>query len=375
MLRSIIQNTDNDQQQLFKRLLKHFLAQIDIDKILKYIPPEKIQFFITTYVEELNKVRNKKRAYKNIEPLVFNKKVKNKTLLSLLDNIIMNPIQYLLILSEKYDKERIKNIGTNKHKYLLMKQHPEIDENKLCDCGQFLIKRGFNRPIAVDMDDTVWSIGDPRHMPYECNRIRELNHKFKIVPNWQKERESILISGPSGAGKTYLAQDYLKKYKKLMPQNDIYLFANKDFDNFDLPYTKPNITDEYLKNKQVNDFANSVMVFDDVENITHNPDTQKLLMRLLEEILNVGRSLKITLLIISHILMNYRFTRNMLMECNKIVMFPNSGAKHQYRNFLKQYVGLDKDQIKKLLNTKSRWLMIDKEAPLTALTDNKLKIL
>ena len=73
--------------------------------------------------------------------------------------------------------------------------------------------------------------------------------------------------------------------------------------------------------------------------------------------------------------MNYRFSRNMIMEANKVIMFPNSGVRFQYDNFLKKYIGLSKHQTKEILDTDSRWLCLDKEAPISYLTTNKFKII
>lgn len=248
----------------------------------------------------------------------------------------------------------------------------DVKPKKNCKCGKYIITLDMKKPYAVDDSDQVYSIKPPEHGCGECSG-QQVKGEFQICPNFAKERECILISGPSGSGKTWIAKEYLRKYNKLFPNRKITLFANKPFENFKVAYDKPELTENM--NLKVNNFKDSIVVFDDVENIHSNPNIQDPIVSFLEEVLNVGRSMHVSIIVISHILMNYRFTRNMIMECNKIIIFPNSGIRFQYENFLSKYIGLGKDQIKNILDTRSRWLCIDKESPITTIDKNKMEII
>lgn len=244
----------------------------------------------------------------------------------------------------------------------------------ICPCENYIISNSDEKPYLINENDDIISILEPGHTKSQCGP-QAITGDFQLCPNFQRERECILISGPSGSGKTYFAKQFLRKYKKIYPKNKIVLISNKPFEDFKIPYTKLPLDENTINNLKVNDYKNSIIVFDDVENITSDKKLQERVIKFLEEVLNVGRSLNIWIIVISHILMNYRFSRNMIMECNKVVMFPNSGVRFQYQNFLNKYLGLSKKQINNILNTKSRWLAIDKECPITSMNKKEMKII
>lgn len=278
---------------------------------------------------------------------------------------VIIPLQYIhSIINRRLQKCTIKPS--------LPKRNPSKEHQ--CMCGNYIIVPSEEYPYVVDTNDTIFSIIPPEHELQECSSQR-VQGNFQICPNWQKERECILISGPSGAGKTFQAKEYLEKYKHIYPTRDIVLFANKPLEEFNFPYLHPSLEEEKVNEMKVQDFKNCILVFDDVENLTTNKKIQDKMVKFLEECLNIGRSLHISILIISHVLLNYRFSRNMIMECNKIIMFPTSGIRYQYKNFLERYLGLNKEQIDKLLNTNSRWLCIDKHTPICCITKNLFEII
>ena len=246
-----------------------------------------------------------------------------------------------------------------------------------CSPNEYCIIPGASNPYAYDVRTRmVWSIAGPGHQVNNC--YKKISGNFELYPNTKKERECIYISGPSGSGKTYFAKQYIQKYTQLYPGNKIMLFSNKDLSGdkgFHLRYFKPPVTHQFVDNLKVNKVCNSLLIFDDVENIVTDKDIAKKLYVFMEECLNVGRSMHVTILIISHVMLNYKFTRNIIMECNKIVMFPMSGARFQYQGFLKRYLGMDNKQISNLLNVKSRWMVIDKECPLSLLTQFEFRLL
>ena len=61
-----------------------------------------------------------------------------------------------------------------------------------------------------------------------------------------------------------------------------------------------------------------------------------------------------------------------LTECNKVVLFPNSGSFYQYLQYLRQYLGIPTKEAKKILRVDSRWLTIFTECPLYFMTEKKI---
>ena len=80
------------------------------------------------------------------------------------------------------------------------------------------------------------------------------------------------------------------------------------------------------------------------------------------------------MLCISHQLLNFKSTKTLLLECNKIVFFPLSGG-YQIRRFLKEYCSFDQQQIKTIMNIKSRWICINKTYPNTIIGENDVYIM
>lgn len=393
----------NDEKQIIKDLYDEFTSTIKpkiLKKNYKFFDADSLDKLIDKFISWKKEKFKRKKPMNNdwiIFTTLFQDKLglEPKEMYDMRDklaepykefkDVFLQPLSYI---DEFIKKKILHKKGGKKEKNKKKEEDEEetdeetedeinlIDEDECCPCEDFVISQSLQRPFVVDNENDVWSILEPEHKKSD-HGPKEIKGKFQLCPNFNKERECILISGPSGAGKTYLATRYLTKYKKLNPKNPIYLFGTKPFDKKDFKekYIKPLLNKENTKKLKVSDFKNCIMVFDDVENMSYDPDTQMNIQRFLEEVLNVGRSLAISMIIISHILMNYRFSRNMIMECNKVAMFPRSGARHQYENFLSKYVGLDKKQIQEALKTNSRWLVVDKECPISIMDKNRFKIL
>lgn len=391
------------QKILYEKLIKDIKSSLKNNK-LKHWSKKSLTNFIDDYVESHKKNTDPWVAFTSIfKPNLEGKD--NKQVIEILKSLkepyrefkglVVSPMKYVDEIVKRKTKQaggKVFDYGTDStldsdsnsdsdcttdsesDNDVSNKSHPDNDVKikKGCKCGKYIITLDMKKPYAVDNSDQVYSIKPPEHGCGECSG-QQVNGEFQICPNFAKERECILISGPSGSGKTWIAKEYLRKYHKLYPKRKITLFANKPFEDFKVPYDKPELSENM--NLKVNNFKDSIIVFDDVENIHSNQKIQDEIINFLEEVLNVGRSMHVSIIVISHILMNYRFTRNMIMECNKIIIFPNSGIRFQYENFLAKYIGLGKNQIKDILDTRSRWLCIDKESPITTIDKNRMQII
>lgn len=202
------------------------------------------------------------------------------------------------------------------------------------------------------------------------------NNTFELIPDLNQSRDCIYISGNSGCGKTYFAKQFAKKYKQLYNNREVFLFCRKD-DDISLDDIKPTrilINDEFMEpdtkfNYKV--FKNSLVIFDDIENIG-NKEEKKKILNIAEQILNMGRSLNISIIMISHILMNNKTTKAILSECNKVVLFPYSGSHYHYIEYLNRYIGLSRKHAKKLLSENSRWMVIFRNCPQFFMFEKKI---
>jgi len=286
-------------------------------------------------------------------------------------SLVIEPLNYI----NKFIESSINNYSDTDEESYEDSEEESVAENE-CKCDNYAICYNDERPYVVNKKNDILSVIEPdKHDSKEC-KGQKLKGTFELCPQYQRDRECILISGPSGSGKTYFAKEYLRKYNKLFPDNLIVLIGNKDFEDFDdIDYLKYPLDEKDVMQLQVNDFEDSIIVFDDVENISHIKKIQERIIAFMEETLNVGRTMHISMIIVSHILMNYKFSKLTILECNRVVMFPNSGVRFQYINFLTKYIGLTKKQIEKVLKTRSRWLCIDKECPLTVMTKSSIEII
>lgn len=196
---------------------------------------------------------------------------------------------------------------------------------------------------------------------------------LQMIPNI-KTRDVIFASGASGSGKSYFIGNYITQYMKMFPKNPVYIFSklesdqaldkNKGIQRIILDDT---FGDEDSEAIEAKDMSNCLAVFDDVDTI-NDPIILKKIIKLRDDLLEVGRKFNVYMCMTSHMLCDYRKTRILLNECTHNVCFKNSNTNHQKR-FMKEYVGMSKDDIDKALSLPSRWICISKAFPSYLLYD------
>jgi len=198
------------------------------------------------------------------------------------------------------------------------------------------------------------------------------------IPSEKSER--IFIAGKAGSGKSCLAALYGSEYQSMFPKNDIYLFtkhesevAYKDLDHTEILCTDlKNIDNEPASSEddedeplgpsepsnplQITKFSNSLVIFDDCDHI-QDKDISKRLSAFNNDLITAGRKYGIYVVTLMHQLMDYKATRNLLNESNKVFFF-NSSSSYHITRYLKTYAGLSPEVIKKIMRLKSRWSML-----------------
>jgi hypothetical protein len=195
--------------------------------------------------------------------------------------------------------------------------------------------------------------------------IRLLDGKLQPLP--QKDIvERLYISGPSGAGKSTYASKWLTEYKKIYPDDPVFVFSAVKYDKVLDKHDIERIPlDESLFENPIDphsDLAESISIFDDVDVIT-NSKIRTAVLSLRDMLLETGRHSEARLINTTHLLCNYGSTRRLLNEATSVTFFPRSGSVNQITRFLTTYMGLNKNQIEKVLNLPSRWVTCSKTFP------------
>lgn len=230
----------------------------------------------------------------------------------------------------------------------------------------------------------ITSKSDKKDKAIVCRCVNEddhddnLQHGKAIIDNHQQtenyvhifndkaKRETIYVCGPNQAGKSTYVSNYLREYQKVHKDTPIYLFSRLEEDDVldDIETIRVNCY-ELEPEYDIRQYEDSFCVFDDIDQFK-NP-IGNILVDMINEILCNGAHYNISIIITNHLLSDYKRTRTILNEVSSITMFPYSGCRYQMKNILKYYIGLEPEQIKKVLNLNSRWVTIFKDYPTTIL--------
>ena len=198
------------------------------------------------------------------------------------------------------------------------------------------------------------------------------------IPNKQQERQILYITGASGSGKSYYTQAYCKEYKKLYPKNEIYLFSSINEDSSIDKIKGLNrfvLDDVFMKEElSVDDFKDSMVIFDDTDVISNKALKNKI-NSILNQLLEVGRHKNCSVCLTFHLPTAGLETKRILNEAHSITIFPSSLGGRSLKYLLDNYLGLDKEQIKKIKNINSRWITICKTYPMVVLSEKEAYLL
>jgi len=188
--------------------------------------------------------------------------------------------------------------------------------------------------------------------------------KFTVLPLVERDQvDRIFVSGQSGVGKSYWIAQYAQSYQKMFPGNQVYVISRHDSDpSLDkaIRGLKRLVVNEELLEVEIDiaDFKDSLLILDDYDTVA-DKKLYSLLSKLRDDILQNGRHHRTYMVMVSHMILDYKKTRMLLLESTKVVFFCRSGQ-YQIRNFLKQYQSLDKQQIDTIMKLPSRWCCLVK---------------
>jgi hypothetical protein len=212
----------------------------------------------------------------------------------------------------------------------------------------------------------------------EVNPEQLKNAVLQMVPNTSKERDVAFVTGKSGSGKSHWCANYCKHYHRIFPNNPIWLFTTCDEDPaFDsLKYIQRyELDDGFLEEEfSINDFENTLTIFDDYDTIQNKVIKDKL-RNILDMLLQTGRKKHASCLITSHLPCDGKNTKLILYEATSITFFLRGMGGRTLNYLLEEYLGLDKNQVKKVKDVKSRAITILKMYPQVVLGEKDLFLL
>lgn len=204
-------------------------------------------------------------------------------------------------------------------------------------------------------------------------QMTEFNiHEGSMKPTPNKEtRQGVYVTGPSGSGKSTWIKNYAQSYKKIFPKNEVVLFSRLDEDE-SIDIIKPTrieISEDLLNDKITPaDLANTLTIFDDTDTIRNNKILKEI-DSLKDDILQTGRHENVNVVVVSHLMSNYKQSRIVLNECQAIVFFPKCGNAYAINYVLNKYYGIDKKKVNTIMNLPSRWVYLYKNYPMFIIHD------
>lgn len=214
------------------------------------------------------------------------------------------------------------------------------------------------------------------------NKLNEKLKKDLELPNGQmipvpdEMTERIYVAGKTGSGKSSFAALYASEFNRKFPKKKIYIFTKHEKEKAyqSVPHIEITFDNEILQNPvDITSLSNSLVIFDDCDNI-QDKVIAKNVKKLNDDIITAGRKYGIYCLTTGHLLMNYKETRSLLNECSSTVFFSSVSNYHIVR-YLKVYMGLTSDVIKKITGIKSRWVSISSSFPSYVLHEHGIFII
>jgi len=214
------------------------------------------------------------------------------------------------------------------------------------------------------------------HLHHACKKKSSICRGYDVKPSIELDEittlfklplefESIMVCGPPGCGKSYWVNEYVKRFKELyINNNKVFLITRLEHDttienNID-DYVRISIDDNFDQYK-MEDFENSVVIFDDIESAEYKKGTASA-YALLDDISKNGRHHNISVIFCNQECRMGKKTKCILTVISGLVVFMN-GNHYQMSSLLRDHVGMNKAQVAKVMTLPSRWAYISRRVP------------
>lgn len=211
------------------------------------------------------------------------------------------------------------------------------------------------------------------------NRI-ELKNSEQFFPSAVRQENNhtnrAFLAGGTLSGKSFLANEYAKDYKKKFPKNKVILFSgieNNDYDDIRNLH-RIRIDESLLDNPiSLEELHDSLTIFDDILAVT-DKDIQKELCRIRDKTLSAGRHHGIDCLVLQQNLLDGNNSKSSLNNSFQVVAFPKASSKHQFANYLERYHKMKKDDINHMMHKPTRWILMNNVNPMYRLTEHECEL-
>ena len=208
-------------------------------------------------------------------------------------------------------------------------------------------------------------------------RLNDDSVFFPDITRYEDDQvDRVYICGETGCGKSTFIKQYVQHFLAQYPKGTVLLFSSKQEDkSLDgiKQIKRVKIDDDIHVNpytlKEISSNTKPTLtIFDDVEDFA-NKKINNEVARLRDEILRNGRSYGIYSIFVHHNPTDYKATRNMIFEANKVVIFPKRSGKGTYNYLLEKKLLLSKENIDLVNNLKSSYVCINKQIPKCIISD------
>jgi hypothetical protein len=241
-----------------------------------------------------------------------------------------------------------------------------LDKYKKIPKKDFTILKKALKTRTEPKEEKVKKIYNDAIQDMNKNLLKEIKITDGIIQPIPRKSvvEKLYVSAPSGAGKSYFCGKWINEYKKIWKEDPVYLISSVQEDEALDKYDPIRISKDEVAELDFldSDFEQSLIVFDDCHSIGDKSIRQKI-QYMIDALLETGRHYETRMLITSH-LFSTPYTRRIILESTSIIIYPGTGGGvYAIKQALEKYCGMDKPQINKILNLKSRWVLIQRWVP------------
>ena len=225
----------------------------------------------------------------------------------------------------------------------------------------------FEQTIAealYELENVGVSQPDRPDTPYFKQVKLRRGEKFVVKPlPW----EILYVAGPTGCGKSWWIKSYIVEYMLMFPERRVILLSRHEEDP---AYEGLNLTtisldprdSEELYSLTVEDLRESLVIFDDCDRLM-DKGIVKFVKSLISDTIMNGRKMEVSAIVTTHIVMDGAKTKEIVSQCNKIVVFPGSGTNSGLKRLFEVYLGMSQQEQEHVMRLKGRWVCVDLTAP------------
>lgn len=240
-------------------------------------------------------------------------------------------------------------------------------------------RRAIRSALLDDRTDYPSELSDHMEMlrrAYDTkNRYEYRTDSETLCVYPSKTSERVFVAGKSGSGKSTFTAQYIREYTEMFPKRRVFLISTHEEEKAYkiLPINQIPLDETFLESPPtLTDLEQSLVVFDDTDNL-QDKDLQRAVQALNNDLLANGRKYEIHVITLAHQLMDYSRSRILLNEANRVVFF--NGSAYHVQRYLKVYAGLQPKQIRRILDSRSRWTCMGLTVPNYVVTEHEVYVL